>query len=176
MMNEQLSIKPTAIKYAAIAGVFSFGYSVLLMSMGKSQDAFLQYLSVLVYMTATIFAYKEYRTYNNDVLEYWTGVKLGTLMSFIAACISSTLNFFYIKFIDDSSIKQDIEIIRQALEGNPQITDEQYELTISLVEKMSDSPLPHIMSALFLTFLGFILSLAISQMMKKKPVSDDYDF
>lgn len=175
-MNEQLSIKPIALKYAAITGVFSFGYSVLLTSMGKSQDPFLQYLSVLVFITATIFAYKEYRTNNNDILLFKTGVKLGTLMSFIAASITSMLNYFYVKFVDDSAVKQAIEITKTALEGNPEISDEQYEMMIELVEKLSNSPLPHIMSAFFLTFFGFILSLAISQMMKKEPAKEDQDY
>lgn len=177
-MNDQLSIKPIAFKYAAIAGVFSFGYSVLLTSLGKSQDPFLQYLSVMVYVTATIFAYREYRTYNNDVLSFRTGTKLGTLMSFIAATITSIFNYLYIRFVDDSAVKQAVEITRTALEGNPEISDEQYEMTISLMEKLSTSPLPHLVSIFFLTFLGFILSMAVAQMMKREPVdpNQDYDF
>ncbi|WP_044202443.1 DUF4199 domain-containing protein [Flammeovirga sp. OC4] len=175
-MNNQLSIKPIALKYGAIIGVFSFGYSTLLHYLGNAQDPFLQYLSIMVYATATVFAYREYRTNNNEVLTFKIGTRLGTLLSFIAAAISSVFNYLYIKFVDDSAIREALEITTKALEGNPDLTDEQFEMTVSWMETISYSVLPHLLSIVFLTFLGFLFSMAVAQMMKREPVDPDQDY
>ncbi|MBB6461437.1 DUF4199 domain-containing protein [Flammeovirga kamogawensis] len=175
-MDKETSIKPFAFKYGAITGVFAFGYSVLLTSLGKSQDAFLQYLSVLVVLTATVFAYREFKEHNEGFLKYRTGVKLGTLLGFISATISAFFNYLYIQFIDDSIIDQAVEVASKAIEGNPQITDEQYEQSIEIVRWVAGTPIPQLINILFMTFFGFLLALVISHFMKNEPTEDGYNF
>ncbi|NLR92963.1 MULTISPECIES: DUF4199 domain-containing protein [Flammeovirga] len=175
-MNELPQKRTFAIKYGAIVGVFSFGYSVLLSTLGKTQDPFLQYLNILVIVTATFFAYREYKFHSGGYLNYKDGVKLGTLLSFIGALITGVLNYLYVKFLDDSAIMQAIEQTRVELEKQPQLTDEQIDQAIELSQWLALTPIPYLLSVVLYTFLGFLLALAISYFMKQEVGKDGYNF
>ncbi|OHX67103.1 DUF4199 domain-containing protein [Flammeovirga pacifica] len=166
--KEQPKKFPVAMKYAAIAGVFSFGYSIFLMMMEKSQDQFLGMLGMVVTAVAMFMATREYKNDCEGYLPFKEGFKIGALMGVISSFISNLLNYFYVAFIDSSFIEQAVDVTVKEMESNPQITDEQLEQSIKMVEWMMGTPIPFLIAFIFASIMSCLLALGVAGILKQE--------
>ncbi|KXX68421.1 DUF4199 domain-containing protein [Flammeovirga sp. SJP92] len=177
-MQDRPSAKTIALKYAAILGIFSFGYPHLLEYLGKTQNVFLINLNLVVIITTFVFAFREYRSMNNNVLLYETGKSIGILLSFTSSAISNILGYVYFHFFDRSALDQGIELSKEMMAQKPGINEADLEKSYDIIEFFFNTPLLQISNVLILTLVGYIFSVLLSRIMQREPVdpNQDYDF
>ncbi|NME71500.1 DUF4199 domain-containing protein [Flammeovirga aprica] len=175
-MQDKPSANAIAIKYAVILGVFSFGYPYLLEYLGKTENVFLINLNLVVMITTFVFALREYRSLNNNVLFYEEGKKIGTLLAFVSSSISKVGDYFYFHYYDRSVIDQLITLSREMIDRNPQLSEEEIEKSYRIIEFFYNTPLLQITNVLILTLFGYLFSMGLSRIMQREPVDPKQNY
>ncbi|ANQ50336.1 DUF4199 domain-containing protein [Flammeovirga yaeyamensis] len=166
--TEQPNKFPVAMKYGAIAGVFSFVYYIFLTVLDKSQDGLLSSLGMVVTITAMFMAVREYKSETNGYLPFGQAFKTGAFMGVISSLISSVLNYVYITFIDDSGIQTVLEEARLELEKNPQLTNDQIDQAMSITEMFVNTPLALVAGIISSVIMSCIIALMIAFILKQE--------
>lgn len=169
-MEEKTSTARVALKYGVVTAVVTMVYSTILNVSGLGQNRWLAGLTYAFLLVAIFLAMKEFREKNKGYISYGEGLGLGSLLSAVYGFLSAVFTIFYIQFIDNSSIAQGLDQLREDLERQGK-DDAQIEQVIEMSQKMM-SPGIMFMSVVVVTLIsGFIISLIAAAIMRKeKPV------
>lgn len=169
-MEEKTSTARVALKYGVVTAVVTMVYSTILNVSGLGQNRTLALISYVFMIVAIFLAMKEFREKNQGFISYGEGLGLGSLLSAVYGLLNATFTIFYIQFIDNSSIAQGLDQLREDLERQGK-DDAQIEQVIEMSQKMM-SPGIMFMSVVVVTLIsGFIISLIAAAIMRKeKPV------
>lgn len=113
-------------------------------------------------MIATVAYRNEHR---GGFINYGTALGFGTLTIFFASLITAIFTFIFYKFLAPDAlaqVKAAAEV--QILETNPNIGDQELDLAMRFVSPV----LMSITTVFSYTFLGFVISLITSAVLKKK--------
>lgn len=165
MTETQPSVSSVAIKYGFIGALASVVYSAILLITGLATNGWLSSLGYVILIVAIIMAIKEYKKLNYGYLSFGQGLGLGTLISAIFGLFTGLFMFVYTSFIDpnyqaDIMDKQRIELEEKGM------SDEQIDQAISIGESVSSPMMMIVLSLVGYIFVGFIISLIISAIMK----------
>jgi hypothetical protein len=171
-MENQTTTTRTALKWGVIFGVITVLYNTSIYVSGQIGNKNLGYIIYLIIGLGVYFAISDFKKENQGFLSFGQGLGLGTMMSTIMGLISSFYSFAYMKFIDSTLNEQMLKKIEQEMEkqGTP---DDQIEKGMEFMKMVMNPGILFITGLLFVVFLGFILSLIVTAIIKKdKPVFD----
>ncbi len=167
-MEGQVSTKSLGIKYGIILGLFSIGYNLILQVTGLITEQWLGWLSFIFMIVILVFAYKEFKVGNNGFMRLGQGIGLGMLIIFISTVLASIFNYIYLKFIDDSMISMILENTREEMAKNPDMSDTQIDQAMAMTEKFMNPEMLLGMGIISAVFVGFLISLVMSLIMKNE--------
>ena len=161
--------KKIALNYGLILGFVSILYHVILFAMGKHLEggAVVMLISIAITAVFIVLGLKKYKEANNGLLSLGQGLKTGIAIAMISVVIYIIYTMIFMYVISPESVEHGMEIARQKLMENPNMSEEQIEQALEMQKKFSGPafliPIMLIMSL----FIGFVISLIASLIMKK---------
>jgi hypothetical protein len=166
-MDNPTTTARTALKWGLITGITLVVYSIILYTFNLTTNAAFSLIIYGIMIGGLILGMREYRTNNGGYMTYGEGMGLGALLSAVAGLLSSAFTVFYTQIIDPGFQERMIEQVRDQMEGQGKISDEQIDQAIKLMQKFQ-SPGLQFMFGLFGTILiGVVLSLIIAAFIRR---------
>ena len=166
-MENKATVPSLAIRYGLITGLVLIIYSAVLQITGLATNQVLGYVSYLFLIGGIIMAIKGFKNSNDGYMSFAQGLGLGSILSGIAGLLSAIFMYVYIKFIDNSFIEKIQEIQIAAMEEKG-MSDEEIDQAMEIAGKFMTPEIMFIFGILGMLFIGFILSLIISAIMKNE--------
>lgn len=170
MTTTKLSPGKFAINYGVILGVVMVLIAVIMYVTGMPLEGIQwpQYLYYLIFPLVIIIGIKAFKAKNDGFLSLGEALKTGVAIALISALVYIVYVLLFNYVIDPEYNTKIIEVVRDQMLENPDITEAQVEQTIGFVEKMSD---PIVGSSVWLglsLFFGLIYSLIGGLVMKNE--------
>lgn len=160
-----------AMNYGAIMGLILVAFSIVLEQLGidPMNAKWVNVINYLVYFAFIIYGTYTYREQiSNGFISYSEALKLGTSIVFFATLISSFYLYIYAEFINPDMITEVLlKSEEQIYQQNPNISDEELEMALSMTEKFLTPTMMTLMGLLSGTFMGFLFSLLTSAFLKR---------
>ncbi len=140
--------------------------SLIMYVAGMITANWISYVGYAILLGGLIFGTLRFRDeYSGGFISYGRALGFGTLVSFFAALISAVFSYlFYTVLAPDALNELRIAAEINILETTPNITDQQLDLAIKMV-----NPLMMALTYLFsYTFVGFVFSLVTAAFLKRK--------
>jgi len=170
-MGDQKSIlKSTIIQYGLIYGGLAVVFSIMLfiMDMHYQGGSLQQWTGFIIMVGSITFAQIAYRKLNDGYLNLSEAIKIGLGVTLIGILIALVYGWFQATILDPNQIEKATEFaINQAIDQNPEMTDEMVAMSREWIEWGSS---PVISSAFALGFgllFGLIVSLITGLIFKK---------
>ena len=96
------------------------------------------------------------------------GLKTGIGVALIGGVISIVYTLIFITFIEPDSLEKGMEMARQKMLDNPNLSEEQVDAQMEMAKKFSGPGIIAAAGMLWTLFLGFVISLIASAIMQKK--------
>ena len=161
-----------AMNYGAVLGLCLMLIALLFWVLGvdEQQSVIPSILNNVVIIGFLVYAIMQYRdNVNNGFISYSTSLKLGTTVAFFSSVIMAFYTFIYITYLNPDMLVNVLNMTEQAmLEADPEISDQQLDLALSMTTKFMQPHWMMIMGVLGGTFMGFLFSLIISIFLKKE--------
>ena len=166
-MDNQTTTARTALKWGLITGIALVVYSIILYTLNQTTNGALSLVIYGILIGGLIVGMREYRTSNGGYMTYGEGMGLGALLSAVAGLLSSAFTVFYTQIIDPGFQGRIVEQVRDQMEQQGKMSDEQIDQAIEWMQKFQ-SPGLQFMFGLFGTILiGVILSLIIAAFIRR---------
>ncbi|MEM1135643.1 MAG: DUF4199 domain-containing protein [Bacteroidota bacterium] len=165
---DKVSVKSIGIKYGIILGLFNIGYSLLLQLTGLAGEQSLGYLSFAFMIIILVFAYREFKGYNDGFMKLGQGISLGMLIVVISSVFSSIFTYLYLKLVDDSMIQMIADVTREEMMKNPNLSDEQIEQALAMTANFTTPEMILVFGIIGGLFFGFLISLVMSLIFRKE--------
>ena len=170
MSDKKSILKSTIIQYGLIYGGLAVVFNIMLFIMDMHyQGGSLQQWTGLIIMVGSItFAQIAYRKLNDGYLNLSEAIKVGLGVTLIGILIALVYGWFQAIVLDPNQIEKATEFaLNQAIDQNPEMTDEMIAMTQEWIEWGSS---PGISTAFALGFgllFGSIVSLITGLFVKK---------
>ena len=160
------------MNYGAVLGLCLILIALLFWALGidEQQSVIPSILNNVVIIGFLVYAISYYRdNLNNGFISYGKSLKLGTSVAFFSSVIMALYTFIYITYLNPDMLANILNMTEQAmLEANPEISDQELDLALSITTKFMQPHWMMLMSVLGGTFMGFLYSLIISIFLKKE--------
>tara|TARA_B100000678_G_C18000719_1_gene418800 strand:+ start:119 stop:643 length:525 start_codon:yes stop_codon:yes gene_type:complete len=170
MSDNKLHLKATIFQYGLIYGGISVAFSIMLFLLDMHyQGGSLQQWTGLLIMVGSITAGQlAFRKLNDGYLNLSEAMKIGLGVTVIGILIAIVYGWFQATILDPTQMERATEFaINQAIDQNPEMTDEMIAMTREWIEWGSS---PGISTAFALGFgllFGSIVSLITGLIVKK---------
>jgi len=170
MEDQQKPTKKIALNYGVYLGLASILVSVIMFALGKQHEQGWEVglLSFAIMATIIILGIKKYKEVNGGFMTLGQGIKTGVGIALIGGVISIIYTLIFITFIEPDSLEKGMEIARQKMLDNPNLSEEQIDAQMAMAEKFSGPGMIAAFGLLWTLFLGFIISLIGSAILQKK--------
>ncbi len=165
-MNET-TIKSVGLKYGVLLGAALIGFFLLIYILDLAGNQTIQWASYIFIIGAVFLAYREFKEGNDGFMSFGQGLGGGMLTIGVGSVISSLFSYVFLKFLDPSYMQRIVDITRERMEENPNLTEEQ-------VEQAMESTMPFLTPEAITIFgivgtliVGLIICLIMSAIMKK---------
>ncbi|MFT5250521.1 MAG: hypothetical protein ACI93P_002263 [bacterium] len=169
MENQKSSIKQIALNYGVIWGLLSVALSVVAYVTNNYIDRpmWLTIAGLAIMIGIIVYGLKAFKSDNEGFLSVSEALKAGLAISVIAGIIGTLYNLLFVTVIEPEFINQTLEFTRETIiTDNPDMTQEQLDMTMGITEKMMTPLVMSAMGIIFTLFLGFITSLFAGLIMK----------
>jgi hypothetical protein len=169
MENQKSSIKQIALNYGVIWGLLSVALSVVAYVTNNYIDRpmWLTIAGLAIMIGIIVYGLKAFKSDNEGFLSVSEALKAGLAISVIAGIIGTLYNLLFVTVIEPEFINQTLEFTRETIiTDNPDMTQEQLDMTMGITEKMMTPLVMSAMGIIFTLFLGFITSLVAGLIMK----------
>ena len=156
---------PLALRYGLLTGLVSVVFSLILF-LTKLDQSGIRWAGLLISIGGIYLAHQEYKKLNGGFMEYGQGLSLGTMLSAVAALLSSAFTYVYVAFVDPSFIQRILDATRAGMEAKGNLNDDQIEQGMAMTAKFTTAPMMFVFGMIFGVFFGFVLSLIISAITK----------
>jgi len=169
MEDQQKPTKKIALNYGIVLGFVSILLHVTLFSMGKhlEQDWKVMVLSLAITTVIIVLGIKKFKETNNGFLSLGQGLKTGIAIAMISSVVYIIYTLLFMNVIAPETMEQTLEIARQKLLENPNMSEDQIEQAMAIQRKFSGPAFLVPMMLIFSLFFGFIISIIVSLIMKK---------
>ena len=166
-----MEMRKYAMNYGAVLGLFLVLIALLLwiLDIDEQKSIIPSILNNIVIIIFLFYSLTQYRDVeSNGFISYGSAVKLGTSVSFFSAIIMAFYTFIYISYLEPEFLSEILHLTEQTLlENNPEISDEEIDLALSMTNKLMQPHWMMILGVLGSTFTGFIISLGLSFFVKR---------
>lgn len=158
------------MNYGAVLGLVMVALALLMYTFGIDEKeslipSLLNNGVTIAFITYAIIQYKN--IYQDGYISYGESLKLGTTVAFFSSIILAFYTFLFITYINPDALSEVIKMAEQAmLEANPEISDEELDLALSITAKLMQPHWMMIMGMLGGTFMGFVYSAIVSIFVK----------
>ena len=159
------TLSSIALRYGVLTGLISVVFSLILF-LTKTDQSGVRWLGTLISAGGIYLAHVQFKKHNGGFLEYGQGLKLGVLLSLVAALISSVFFIFYTTVVDTGYTAHMMEVTRTQMEAKGTMSEEQIEQAMSITSKFMTTPAMFGFGLLIGVFSGFIVSLIVSAITK----------
>ena len=166
-MDNQTTIARVALKWGLITGIMLVVYSIILYTFNLTTNKALSLIIYGILIGGLILGMREYRANNGGYMTYGEGMGLGALLSAIAGLLSSAFTVFYTQIIDPGFQERMIGQVRDQMEGQGQLSDEQIDKAIELMQKFQSPGLQFLFGLLGTILIGVVLSLIIAAFIRR---------
>lgn len=169
MENTNHSVVKAALNYGIITGIILVIYSLITWLIGQFTNQLLGYVPYIILLVFIVIGTKEYREeLPGKAITYGTALGYGTLLSLYVSIFATIFSYLFLTFIDPDIIEMlktqvEEEFLKQG------IPDEQIEMTMKIQNKLITPIVISIMNIFSYTFIGFVISLITSAILKKEP-------
>ena len=155
-------------------GLVLISFTVYILGLEEQKSIIPSLLNNFLIIGAIAYSVTIYRdNFNNSFVSYSQSLKIGTSVVFFASVILAFYTYIFVTFINPEYLENIIKIAEQEiLNSDPEISDEDLDLALSMTQKMLQPQWMSTLSVLGGTFMGFFYSLIISFFVKK----DDPNF
>ncbi|RYF55409.1 MAG: DUF4199 domain-containing protein [Cytophagaceae bacterium] len=167
-MEEKPSTASLALKWGGITGIALIVYSTVLYTIGGMANVWLTSFVYVIIVVGLVLGIREYRTLNGGFLSIGEGVSLGALLTAVSGILSSAYSVIYTTLIDPGVREQMQNQARVKLEEQGNLTDEQIEQSLEIMQKFQTPGFLFILGILGSILVGVIFSLIISAIMRRK--------
>ena len=161
-----------AMHYGAYLGLglIIFSFTVYFLGLEEQKSIIPSLLNNFLIIGAITYSIIMYRdNLNNGLISYSISLKIGTSVVFFASVILAFYTYIFVAFINPEYLENIIKIAEQEiLNSDPEISDEDLDLALSMTQKMLQPQWMATLSVLGGTFMGFFYSLIISFFVKKE--------
>jgi len=170
MENQQKPSSKVMLNYGLVLGFISILIHVTLYAMGKhlEQDWKITVLSLLITAVVIVLGIKKFKETNNGLLTLGQGLKTGLGIAMISAVIYIIYTMLFMNVIAPDTMEQGLELARQKLMENPNMSEEAIDQAIEMQKKFSSPGILIAIMLIFSLFYGFIVSLIAGAVMQKK--------
>ena len=170
MEDQQKPTNKIALNYGIYLALASILLHVSLFAMGKhlEQDWKVTVVGILITTVLIILGIKKYKESNGGFLTLGQGLKTGVGIALISTVIYILYTLLFMNVIAPEAMEQGLELARQKLMENPNMSEEQIEQAVEMQKKFSSPGILAAVMLIFSLFLGFVISLIASAVMQKK--------
>lgn len=165
-MENKVSISQIGIRYGLITGLIMIVYGLILQLAGLATNTWLSSISYVILIVMIVLAHKDFKEGGDGFLSLGQGIGIGTLLSLVGGVLSSIFSYIYLKFVDDSMLKEIMDKQVEQFEKQG-MDDAQIEQAMAIAGKFSSPEMILVFGILGITFFGFILALIVSLFTKK---------
>jgi hypothetical protein len=169
MDNQKSAFMPSLIS-GLLLGIVLIVYSLILYITELNENVWLASISYVLTAVVLFFAITNFRDKDqNGFLSYGKGVSVGTLTGLFASFLLAIFTYVYVTYIDPSIIEQAIVKAEESiLERTPDISDEDLERGLEIVEMVTSPAMMAVMSIFWYTIVSLVFSLIISIFAKRE--------
>lgn len=174
MKNQSLS-KGIMVNYGVMLGLLVVLIGVATYALGQTYDPSIVF-SILQYLVPLVVIYlgiKKFRELNENSLTLGEAIKTGLGISLIGGVILAIYTFILVNYIEPEYFTKMFETLEaKMLEKNPNMSDEQLEMSLAMMKKMSGTWVSIGSVIMMSLFGGLIYSLVSGFILKRnKPVT-----
>jgi len=174
MENQKASVKKIALSYGLILALLTITVSVIVYVMGMHLDQpwWQSVLNFVIMTGCIVYGLRAFKKDNGGYLSLGESLKTGLAISLVAGLIGSLFTLLFITVIEPDFATQMLDATRdKMIEQNPNLTDEQLDMTLSISEKMMSPGIMFAIGIIVSLFIGFIISLISGLILKNnRPV------
>lgn len=169
-MENSTTIKSTAFTYGIVLGVVSIIMLVLIYVLNITDtNYFLAILSFSLSILVYFFGLKEFKSKNSGFISLTDALKVGLAIAVIGGLISAVYTYIHYSFVYPEFLEITLEKAQQEmLDSNSSMSDAQMEQALAISKKMVSPFAQATFSLVGSIFFGFIISLVIGLIIKKK--------
>ena len=170
MENQQTPTKKIALNYGIYLAAASILLHVSLFAMGKhlEQDWKVTVLGIAITAVLITLGIKKFKEANGGLLSLGQGLKTGISIALISTVIYIVYTLLFMNVIAPDTMEQGLELARQKLEENPNMSEDQIEAALEMQKKFSSPGILAAVMLVFSLFIGFVISLIASLVMQRK--------
>ena len=170
MLESKGTIKSTVLNYGIIMGGLSVAFSLMLfiMDMHYQNSSIQQWTGLLIMAGSIVFGQLAYKQLNDGFISLGEGIKIGIGIVALGSSIGILYGLFQGYVLDPDTMSKAMDYaINQAIDQNPELTDEMIEAIEGAFEFFAN---PLLQSAIGITvslFFGCLISLLTGLAVKK---------
>lgn len=171
MENNTPSVSKFALPNGAILGILLIVIVVIMYVTGMLYEGtqWPMYIYYLIYPFFIGYCIYVYRAKNGGFLKLSQALKVGIAIAAISGLVYAIYNVIFAYVIEPGFAERMLDVARDnMLEQNPNMTDEQLEMGLSIAEKMSNPLLGGAFFIVMSVFFGFIYSLISGLIFKRE--------
>jgi len=169
-MENSPTIKSTAFTYGLVSGVISIIMLVLIYVLNITDTNY--YLAILSFSLSILiyfFGLKDFKSKNNGFISLTDALKVGLAIAVIGGLIAAVYTYVHYSFVYPEFLEITLEKTQQEmLDSNSSMSDAQMEQALAISRKMVSPFAQATFSLVGSIFFGFIISLVIGLIIKKK--------
>ena len=160
-----------AMQQGLILALITTIYTLVVQLTGLYTESWPNYISFAIYIGFIIYMFSSYKAQNNGYMKLGRAIGIGTLAMTVAGAVSAIVTALYIQFVDDSSIKYQMEKQMEEM-YNQGMTTEQIEAAEKMAGMFQGPVFVIIAGTIAAAISGVIISLVIGLFMKSNPPED----
>ena len=170
MSERKDALKSTVLNYGLIMGGLSVAFTVMLfiMDLHYQNSSIQQWTSLLIMAGSILFGQLAYKQLNDGFIGLGEGIKIGIGIVALGSSIGILYGLFQGYVLDPDTMSKAMDYaINQAIDQNPELTDEMIEAIEGAFEFFAN---PLLQSAIGITvslFFGSLISLLTGLAVKK---------
>ena len=153
--------------WGGILGLALIGISLVLYLLDMSEASWVQWVSYAVIAAIIYIGTQAKRTSQDGVLSYGQGLGVGVGITFFGSILVAFYTFVFFSFIDPDMLQELILRVEDDM-YNSGMPDSQVEMTMDMTKKFMQPGPMAAMVVLSYTFVGFLISLVTSAILKKE--------
>lgn len=170
METQKISTGKFAMNYGLALGLVMTAIGVLMYVTGMALEGvqWPQYLYYLIFPIVIYMAISKYKASNGATLSLGEAIKVGLTVSMISALIYGIYTLVFNYVIDPEFLGQVMDVAREKMMENQEMSPEQLDQTMEWMEKFSNPALGVAFWVALSAFFGLIYSLIFGLIMKSE--------
>lgn len=169
METQAASVKKIALSYGGMLGLITILLSVIVyvMDLTYEQPWWQGVIGFLAMIVCIILGIKTFKKDNAGFLSLGEALKVGLAIALITGIIGVMFNLIFMNVIEpDFATNMLAATEDKLLTENPNMTQEQIDMTMGITETMMNPAIISAMSLIMTLFFGFIIALITGLVMK----------